>query len=79
MVAPAILAAGQTISKRRPLSMQIAKLRVKPLADHVPITDHNRSNKRVRTNSPAPALSKLKSSSQVRPVSACELGIHATD
>jgi hypothetical protein len=59
--------------------MQIAKLRVKPLTDDGIITDDHRANQRVWTYFSAPVLSQLQSSHQVRPVRACELGIHTTD
>jgi hypothetical protein len=59
--------------------MQLAQFGMKPLANNVAITHNHCSNKRIRTDLAAPELRKLKSSSQVRPVSACELGVHATD
>jgi hypothetical protein len=59
--------------------MQIAQLSVKPLADNLAVPDDHRSNERIRADSPAPALGKLKSPLQVRPVRACQLRIHATD
>jgi hypothetical protein len=59
--------------------MQLTQFSMKPLADNLAITHHNRANEGIGADSPAPTLRKLKSSSQVRPVSACELGIHATD
>jgi len=59
--------------------MQIAKPCMKSLPDHLAIAHHNRSNEGIGTNPPAPVLSQLQSSHQVRSVRACELGFHATD
>lgn len=59
--------------------MQIAQLSMKPLADDLAVTHDDRSNKRIRTDFLPPALRKLKSSSQMRLIRACELGIHWTD
>ena len=59
--------------------MQIAQLGMKPLADRLAIAHNNSSDERIGTHSPPPALSKLQRSREVRPIRACELGIHATD
>ena len=59
--------------------MQAPKLGVKPLANYVPVTNNNSSDKRIGTHSPPPALSKLQRPREMAPIRACELGIHATD
>jgi len=56
--------------------MQIAQFSMKPLANQLAITHHNRSNKRIRANSPAPALRKLKSPPQVFAIRSFKRSIH---
>ena len=53
------------ISQSRPLSMQPTQLSMKPLPDRRPVTGDHSSNQRVRTDPPAPTLSKLQSPQQV--------------
>src|ERR1044072_1258162 len=71
-----ILAPLPAIPQRRPLGMQPTKLCMKPLADHDPIPNDNRSNKRIGTNPPAPALSELERPSQVDAVRIGKRGSH---
>jgi hypothetical protein len=49
---------------------------MKPLADHRAVTHDNRSHQRVRTNPPAPKLSKLQSPLQMSLIRGRKLGIH---
>jgi hypothetical protein len=56
--------------------MQSTQLGVKPLANDLTVPDHNRTNEGIRTNSTAPALSKLKRPAQMGLIHGCELGIH---
>jgi hypothetical protein len=56
--------------------MQIAQLRVKPLANDLAIPHHNRSNKGIRANFPAPELRQLKRPPEMRSIRACQQSIH---
>ncbi len=59
--------------------MQPTQFSMKPLANHVPVTSNNSSDKRIRTDPAPPALSKLKRPQEMPSIRACELGIHKTD
>jgi hypothetical protein len=67
------------VGKSRTLSMQPPQLSVKSLANHLAITHHDSSNKRIRTHPTTPALRKLKRPPEMGLVRACELRIHRTD
>jgi glycosyltransferase involved in cell wall biosynthesis len=56
--------------------MQITQLGVETFADDLPITDHNRTNQRIRAYSPTPALSQLQSAPEMRLIRRGSLGIH---
>ena len=74
-----IVAPLGAIGQRRPLRVQIAKLGVESLADHLASPHHDSSDERIGTDSPPPALRKLKRPPQWLLIRACELGIHETD
>jgi hypothetical protein len=59
--------------------MQVPQFSMKPLANHHTVTHNHSSDKRIGTDSPTPALSKLASPPQVGFIRACELCIHRTD
>jgi hypothetical protein len=56
--------------------MQIAKLRVKSLADDLAVTHDYRANQRVWAYFSTPALRKLKSPPQLLTIRGCKRGIH---
>jgi hypothetical protein len=74
-----VLPALPAIGKSRPLSMQPAQLSVKPLADDIPISHNNSSDKRIRTHLAPPVLGKLKRMAHMCSFRACELRVHRTD
>jgi hypothetical protein len=74
-----ILAPLPAILKRSALSMQSAKFGVVPLADHLPIPHHDRTDEGIRTNPPATALSQLQRPSEVPLIHACDLAVHRID
>jgi hypothetical protein len=59
--------------------VQSAQFGMKPLADNLAISHHDRTHERIRTDSTAPALSKLKRSSQMTLIRGCDLAAHRTD
>ncbi len=56
--------------------MQPTQLSMKPLANHLPFTNHNGTDKRIGTHPPPTALGKLKRPQEMPSIRACELGIH---
>ena len=59
--------------------MRLTEFRVPPLANYLAIPHNNRSDERIRTHLPAPALSKLQRAPKMLAINACELGFHETD
>jgi hypothetical protein len=59
--------------------METAKLRMKPLADHLTLAHDNSSDKRIGADPPTPTLRKLQRPREMAPIRACELRIHRTD
>ena len=74
-----VIPSAPTVSKSRPLSMKLPQLSVEPLTHHLVPTHHNSSDKRIRTDPPAPALGKLASPPQMGFIRACQLRFHRTD
>lgn len=68
-----------TVLQRRPLGMQPTQLSMKPLADRLPVTNNDSSDKRIGTHPPPALLSKRQRSQEMPSIRGCELGIHATD
>jgi hypothetical protein len=64
------------IGQRRPLSMQIPKLSVKPLANHLAITHNDSPHERIRTDPPPPILRQPKCPQQVPTIRSCQRSIH---
>ena len=59
--------------------MQPTQFSMKPLANHLALTNNNSSDKRIRAHPPPPALSKLKRLAHMCSFRACELRVHRTD
>jgi hypothetical protein len=56
--------------------MKVSQLRVKPLANDLAITHHNRPDKRIRTDPPATTLRKLQSPLQVFAIRSFQRCVH---
>jgi hypothetical protein len=56
--------------------MQPAQFSMKSLANNLAVTHNDRSNQRIWTHPPAPALRKLKSPLQVLAIRSCQRGSH---
>ncbi len=74
-----ILSPLPAVLQRRPLSMQIPQLGMKPLTDHPAIPHNHSPDQWIRADPPATALSQLQGSPQMVPVGVCKDRSHQTD
>ena len=72
-----VLAAGPAVLERRPLGVELAEGRVEALADDLAVADETAPTSGFGLTRPRPPSASSSARSQMRPIRACELGVHS--